>query len=616
VKVLDPLGLLAAFSAVAIVALYFLKARRPKHVVASTMWWQPLLLDRQAATPWQRLRPSWLLALQLLVAGLLVIALVQPALATAQALTGQTIVIIDTSETMQSADVPPSRFEVALSDARALVGKLGPRARMTLIAMDQDPVILADGDGQRSSLLSVLARLRPTNGPADLQQALQLAAAVAGPHPAAARLVILSDGITEPLGEPVDLPFAVQYRRIGVSNENAGVTALTIVPGPAGESAVAHVQDFGQEAVHLTAEMAADGRLAAAQAVELPAGGGQDVSFLVPPGTSYVRVSLVPGDDLAVDDSAVAVTSPPGRLRILLVSAGDLFLQDALSLRPDVDVSAEAPSRWSAAQASGPGVGLFVFDGFVPKDLPPFTPYLLVGPPADQVLGTGPPLAPGPLVAAEANDPLLYDVDLSGVDTALSTDLQSSHFGRVVISSTAGPVLMVRDGGPSEPPAALLGIYLHDSDLVLRSAFPVLLTNLSEYLAPGLVPEPGQSPGVPVTLTAGAGSAHLVVTQPDGSTDVLATGTAVDAGTVLFSGTSEVGIYRVTVVEHRGPDQVGYLAVNASATSIAPQQSLDVTGHAGQALATSRSYQDLWPFLVVMALLVLLVEWLVYHRAA
>ncbi|HXR21400.1 MAG TPA: VWA domain-containing protein, partial [Acidimicrobiales bacterium] len=179
-KITDPLGLLAAFSALAIVALYFLKARRPKHVVASTMWWHPLLLDRQAAAPWQRLRPSWLLVLQLLVAGLVVGALAQPELATTQAFTGQTILIIDNSETMQSTDVPPSRFAVALSDARALVGSLGPGARMTLISMDQDPVVLAAEEGQRSSLLSVLARLRPTNGPADLQQALQLAAAVAG----------------------------------------------------------------------------------------------------------------------------------------------------------------------------------------------------------------------------------------------------------------------------------------------------------------------------------------------------------------------------------------------------------------------------------------------------
>jgi hypothetical protein len=174
---------------------------------------------------------------------------------------------------------------------------------------------------------------------------------------------------------------------------------------------------------------------------------------------------------------------------------------------------------------------------------------------------------------------------------------------------------MVRDGGLNGPPAALLGIYLHDSDLVLHSAFPVLLTHLSEYLAPGLVPEPSQSPGVPVTLTAGAGSSRVVVTRPDGGTDV-ARGAAGDAGAVLFSDTSEVGIYRVTVVEQRGPDQVAYLAVNAPATSIAPQRALDVAGRTGQTVATSRSYQDIWPVLAVVALLVLLVEWLVYHRAA
>ena len=158
---------------------------------------------------------------------------------------------------------------------------------------------------------------------------------------------------------------------------------------------------------------------------------------------------------------------------------------------------------------------LFVFDGFVPPGLPAHTPYLVVGPPPDRQLGTGNPVVPGQLLPAEANDPLLYDVDLSNVDVAATADLQDSTFGTVVISSPAGPVLMVRDGGPSEPPAAVLGVYLHDSDLVLRTAFPILVNHLSEFLAPNAVPAPGQEPGTPVTLAPGRGQ-EVLVTRPDG----------------------------------------------------------------------------------------------------
>jgi Ca-activated chloride channel homolog len=615
---LQPLAGIAALSLAAIVALYFLKARRPARPVSSTLWWRPVILDRQAAVPWQRLRPSWLLALQALAAILVIGALLRPALVSAQALAGQTVLVIDNSETMQATDVAPSRFAVAVSDARALVDRLGPHGRMTLIAMGPDPDVIASSVGQRQPLVQALDQLRPTDGPADLQDALQLAVASAGPRTSGTRLIVLSDGITEPLTEPVALPFPVQYKRIGASDENTAITALNIVPGVTAESAVAHVEDFGQEPARVTAEMFADGQLTDAQTAELSAGGSQDITFAVPPGTSYVKVTLLPRDDLVADNSAVAVASPPRKVRVLLVTNGDVFLQKALQLRSDVTLTTEAPADWRQAQASSPDVDLFVFDGFVPPGLPAHTPYLVVGPPPDRQLGTGRPVVPGQLLPADANDPLLYDVDLSNVDVAASADLQNSTFGTVVISSPAGPVLMVRNGGPSEAPAAVLGVYLHDSDLVLRTAFPILVNHLSEFLAPNAVPALSQEPGTPVTLAPGPGARQVLVTRPDGHVDVVARGPSslvAGAGTLLFTDTGEVGLYRVTVLGPGAARQGSYVAVNAPGTPIAPQQQLDVTGATGQALASASLYQGLWTVIAVAALAVLVLEWLVYHRA-
>ena len=615
---LQPLGGVAALSLAAIVALYFLKARRPARPVSSTLWWRPIVLDRQAAVPWQRLRPSWLLALQALAAILVVGALLRPALVSAQALAGQTILVVDNSETMQATDVAPSRFAVAVSDARALVDRLGPHARMTLIAMGPSPYVVASSVGQRQPLLQALDQLKPTDGQADLQDALQLAVASAGPKTSGTRLIILSDGVTEPLNEPATLPFPVQYKRIGVSNENTAVTALTIVPGLTGETAIAHVQDFGQEPAHFTAEMFADGQLTDAQTTELSGGGSQDITFSVPPGTSYVKVTLLPAGDLRAGDSAVAVASPAQKVRVLLVTNGDLFLQKALVLRPDVTLTTEAPGAWRRAQASSPDVDLFVFDGFVPPALPAHSPYLVVGPPPDRQLGSGRPVVPGQLLPAEANDPLLYDVDLSNVDVAATADLQGSTFGTVVISSPAGPVLLVRDGGPAQPPAAVLGVYLHDSDLVLRTAFPILVNHLSEFLAPNAVPSLSQEPGTPVTLAPGPGAREVLVTRPDRHIDVVARGRSnlvASGGTLLFTDTAEVGLYKVTVVGPGATQQDSYIAVNAPGTSIAPQEQLDVTGATGKAQASASLYQGLWTVIAVAGLVVLALEWLVYHRA-
>ncbi len=614
---LEPVAGIAALSLVAIVALYFLKARRPARPVSSTVWWRPVILDRQATIPWQRPRPSWLLALQALAAILVIGALLRPALVSAQALAGQTIVVIDNSETMQATDVAPSRFAVAVADARGLVDRLGPHARMTLIAMSPSPAVIASAVGQRQPLLQALEQLKPTDAQADLQDALQLAVASAGPKTSGTRLIILSDGLTEPLPEPVTLPFPVQYKRIGVSNESSAITSLTVAPGVTSESAVAHLQDFGQEPAPLTVEMFADGQLTDAQSADLAPGGGQDITFAVPRGTNYVKVTLLPHGDLAADDGAVAVASPPRKIRVLLVTSGDVFLEKALELRPDVTLTTEAPAGWRQSQASSPDVDLFVFDGFVPPQLPSRSPFLLVGPPPDRQLGSGRPIVPGPLLPAEANDPLLYDVDLSNVDVAASADLQNSTFGTAVISSPGGPVLIVRDAAPSEPPAAVLGVYLHDSDLVLRSAFPILVNHLSEFLAPDAVPALSQQPGSPVTLAPGPGAREVRVTRPDGSTEVIAAGRAslaASGGTLLFTGTDEVGLYTVTVVTGLDREH-SYIAVNPPGVPIAPQQQLDVTGTTAKAPTSASLYQGLWTAAAVAALVVLALEWLVYHRA-
>jgi hypothetical protein len=281
-----------------------------------------------------------------------------------------------------------------------------------------------------------------------------------------------------------------------------------------------------------------------------------------------------------------------------------------------VQLTTEAPSAWDGQQASSNGFDLLVFDGFVPPELPATTPYLVVGPPADRQLGSGAPVAPGPLVPAEADDPLLYDVDLSNVDVAMSADLAGSNFGRVAISSRAGPVLMVRAGSQQGPPAAVLGLYLHESDIVLRSAFPILVTHLSEYLAPGPVPSGSQVPGSPVTLSPGPGTSEVVVTRPDGRTYTVRAQAIADAGGMItFTGTDEAGLYQVTSLGPGKARHRDYLAVNSPGTPIAPRRALPVEGSVTKGQLRSVLYEDLWPWAAFAGLLVLMVEWLESHRA-
>src|SRR5438105_7486181 len=74
--------------------LYFMRPKRQERVVGSTLLWQQALQDLQASRPWQRLRITPLLLLQLLAAIVIVLVLSRPALLISSPLSGDTIIIL------------------------------------------------------------------------------------------------------------------------------------------------------------------------------------------------------------------------------------------------------------------------------------------------------------------------------------------------------------------------------------------------------------------------------------------------------------------------------------------------------------------------------------------
>ncbi|HEY4845775.1 MAG TPA: VWA domain-containing protein [Candidatus Dormibacteraeota bacterium] len=603
-SLLAPAAAVLALTIPAILALYFLKIRRPTRIVPALHLWPDQIRDRQANVPWQRLRPSWLLFLQLLAAAVLVGAAVQPALATGAALARHSIVLLDASASMQATDVAPSRLGDAKRQVNALIDQLGPQDRMTVIAVGPVARIVASVTGDRDTLHRAVNAVTASNGPADLSAALATAAGLvrAGDD---ARAYLYSDGIVQPLrAATTALPFPVEYHRVGVSGENVGLTSLTVRTSAQSRAAYLHVQNFGQQPRSVSLEWRADGHLLDVRPLALAGGQAQDLILPVPGDATSVTARLATGDIFALDDTTTAVARTPRAFRVLLVTPGNVFLEQALRLRTDLQVDVIAPATYKPSAA----YALTVFDRFSPAVLPD-GPYLMVDPPAGSPLAGGPAVGIGRVRAVDAGDPLLANVDLQDVHVARSQDLRNSTFGRPLISSLQTPLVLVRD----EPfRQALVGFDLHESDLPLRIAFPILVQNLSEWMLPPSVPSHSFHPDEPVTIVPESGATTVTVIRPDGSHRSLATGSI-----ATFADTDPMGLYTVEQVI-AGKVQRSWFSVNLFSDPISqlkPPDRLTLPPTRTTAVqATHRGQLEIWPWIALAALGVVTAEWLAFHR--
>ena len=601
---LAPAAAVLALTLPAIVALYFLKIRRPTRIVPALHLWPNQIRDRQANVPWQRLRPSWLLFLQLLAAAVLVAAATQPSLPAGATLARHSIVLLDASASMQATDVAPSRLDEAKRQANAIVDQLGPTDRMTVIAMGPVARIVASVTGDRDSLHRAINAVIASNGAADLSAALAMAAGLvrAGDD---ARAYLFSDGLVQPLRvTTTGLPFPVEYHRVGVSGENVGLTSLTVRTSAQSRAGYLHVQNFGQQQRTVSLEWRADGHLLDARPLTLAAGQGQDLLLPVPGDATSVSAHLAGADIFALDDTATAVARTPRAFRVLLVTPGNVFLEQALRLRSDFQIDVIGPAAYRASA----DYALSVFDRFSPPVLPD-GPLVMVDPLPGSALAGGPPVGIGRVRAVDAGDPLLANVDLQDVHVARSQDLKNSSFGRPLISSLQTPLVLVRD----EPfRQVLVGFDLHESDLPLRIAFPILVQNVSEWLLPPSVPSHSFHPDEAVTIVPESVATSVSIVRPDGSRRTLAA-----ASIATFADTDLTGLYTVeqTIA---GKLERSWFSVNLFSELISQLKPPDrLTLPPTRTTITQATHQgqlEIWPWIALAALGVVMAEWLAFHR--
>ena len=344
---LAPSALFFGLLAIPLLALYLLRVRGRERRVSSTFLWRHVVHDIEANTLWQRLRPSLLLLLQLLALAALVLALAGTYFLRASGIDGDLILVLDASASMQASDVVPSRFGQAQQEALRLIDQLPQSNLATVIRMGDVPEVLVAQSQDKGRVRRAIEEARPTAGGADLDSALSLAASVVRGE-RRAQVVVLSDGSVSTLQSLGPLPFDLQYEPVGASHGNLAIAAFSIRTTERGTEGLARVANYGPDTRAVSLHLFAGGSLYDVRELEVVPGADRTVSWSSLPEVTVLEARLVPGDAFALDDRAWAAGGPGNEARVLLVSAGNRFLEKALSLQPGLQVSNALPGEFSS----------------------------------------------------------------------------------------------------------------------------------------------------------------------------------------------------------------------------------------------------------------------------
>ncbi|MBI4702011.1 MAG: VWA domain-containing protein [Deltaproteobacteria bacterium] len=628
--------------AAVVVALYILRLRRRPASVPFAKLWQRVLRDKESSALFSQLRRLLSLLLQLLLLGLLLLALADPRPSAPAAGARHLVVLVDASASMKATDVGP-QGAAAAGPAGAVAS--GPRSRLELARekvrelgrslSGADAMLVAQMDAALTPLSSM------TSEPAEIEQAARRLAAVdvrAALAPALRfaldalralsrpEIVVVSDGA---LGEPSDAAGPVDlgdvplsFVPVGKGGRNVAVTGFAVRRYPLDKSryeVMLEATNAGDEPEDVELELYGDGELSDIVALRL--GPHESRSRFYPnlsgaSRTLEARIALRGGgrDVLPADDRAFALLPERRRARVQLVTAGNTYLEAALLLDEYLEVVTVPPGRYPAAGA----FDVTIFDSVGPA-LAPHSGHVLYLNPSGEHL----PFKLGPEIKSargrnvgfdelDAHSPLLRHVSLGDVNVARAHVLEGTKEDRAVGRSERGALLL--QGRRQGTRFVALGFDIRESDLPLRIAWPLLLLNvISDFIEEDIgyvsslrtgdvwhVPAPGQ---------AQTGRLRL----PDGSEQVV----PIKDGRAVFLG-RHAGFYTLLVREG-AEERTSMFAANMSdpvESAVKPATELRVGARqagelAGFAVGARRRW---WIYLIGAALLITALEWLGYHR--
>lgn len=672
---LSPTSLFLFGLAIPIVALYILKLRRRREPVSTLMFWEELFRERQTTSLFQRLKHLLSLLLQLLFLALLVLAVARPQFAFLTKSARQLVLMIDRSASMNAVEGSDglTRLESAKRSALQTVDSLRFMDEMTVISSHKRPIIHSPFTNHQKSLREAINAIQPTDIGTNLEAAIDLAYAIAQTKPNP-EIVILSDfqSISEALlvklnskmeqSESTEEPnqkIKHHLIRVGEVNNNIGITQFRVrksLVNPFDYETLLHVVNTSAEEKQFNVELYFKEALFDVRPYTLAPGESRSEifsNFTFEGGK--LRAVLDIEDVLSTDNVAYAALPKRERISVLLVTEENPFLEKALAVDEQVNLSVVTPTVYAsnAFQQNESTYRVVIFDRYSPPTLGDGN-YMFIYPPATasalETSGTelkwdiGASLETPIITDWERTHPILRHVHLENVQIGEAYRITPPATAQVIARAFESPVLFV-DVAPNRK-IVFAAIDILQSDLPLRIAFPVIIANTIQwfqqdsgiqeyYLHTGEVLQQRIAPLTEADIPQDV-PRSVTITGPGDETWEI----PVERNEILFSQTQRAGFYEVkfegSSLRKQTPAPTGEVDAALEATAPAEDNNgtlwaVNLADETESHIGTDPRIESLlevsvlpssaallhyppWVYFVFMAVILSSVEWFLYQR--
>lgn len=587
------LGLISLIAVPAVIILHMLKRKQKDVRIPSTFLWERAADTSVQSKPWQKLKKSIPLILQIVAVTSLGLAASRPYISVFGKAYNY-VVVIDASASMSAEDMGQTRLEYAKERAEKLIKSASAMSNITVITACDNPYIAYGPGNDKGEALSVVKSVRQTYGGIDKDTLNGIIASEAAKTSAGVYIFTDDKNCVD------ELDANIFYA--GKNTENCAITLASASEG----NVLVNVRNFGTAEAYKTVTVFDRNMALAVRDITIQPDTEKSIIFEdIYNNNAEITVSLTPEDIMPIDDTFYLAVNTAKTEKILLVTDNNTFLENALKLTEGTEVYKMTADTIESSDVSG--YDLYIFDGTTPDNLPNDGNIFMINPPEDNglvnVKGTKQLNC-----YSEGNSELVSGNTLSFIISEAKEVERPSW--AVTESQADGTPLIIR-GENNGQKICIFTFDIHNSDLPLLKEFPIMIYNLTDWFLPnrsGI--QTGIRCGEKLDINASADTEQIIIVNTLGEERILLPPFK-DAD---YSDTSEPGFYSIKAEKIDGNEDKNIMAVNVKTDGESQLNAMfgqDETGNVG---TVGKGGSGIMELLIITAILALVAEWWVKYR--